>query len=186
MIFAYADPPYIGQAKKHYDKDEVDHIELMVSLDQYDGWALSASSPSLGFLTNEAARFIPPKSLRVGIWVKPFSSFKKNVNPAYAWEPVLFRGGRKRTSAQPTVKDWIAENITLKKGLSGAKPKLFCYWVFEMLGMKTEDELIDVYPGTGAVTDAWNSWKSLKESGEDIVSLFSYKRVGATQERGMA
>ena len=28
MRFAYADPPYIGQAKKHYDCEEVDHWEL--------------------------------------------------------------------------------------------------------------------------------------------------------------
>lgn len=28
MIFAYADPPYPGQAKKHYGREEVDHAEL--------------------------------------------------------------------------------------------------------------------------------------------------------------
>ena len=52
--FAYADPPYIGMAKKYYSHDplcaEVDHAELIARLcrDFPDGWALSASSPSLG------------------------------------------------------------------------------------------------------------------------------------------
>jgi hypothetical protein len=183
MTFAYADPPYIGQAKKHYDKEEVDHIELMRSLEEYDGWALSASSPSLGFLIREA-NILASKKLRIGIWAKPFCSFKKNVNPAYAWEPVIFSGGRKRGSEKPTLRDWIAENITLQKGLSGAKPKLFSYWVFEMLGMEPEDKFADIYPGTGAVTEAWNSWKKLKANRKDICSMFSYKRIGATQERG--
>ena len=84
------------------------------------------------------------------------------------------------------IKDFIAENITLQKGLSGAKPKLFCYWVFEMLGMEPDDIFKDMYPGTGGVTKALDSWKSIKRNGvqEDITSLFSYKRVGATQERG--
>jgi hypothetical protein len=51
--FAYADPPYIGQAKRHYSHDpqcaEVDHAELIARLCQGypDGWALSLSSPSL-------------------------------------------------------------------------------------------------------------------------------------------
>lgn len=53
MKFAYADPPYVGQAKKHYSADprcaEVDHAELIARLcaDFPDGWALSLSSPSL-------------------------------------------------------------------------------------------------------------------------------------------
>jgi len=51
MRFAYADPPYMGQAKKHYSHDpncaEVDHAALIERLNAYDGWALSLSTPSL-------------------------------------------------------------------------------------------------------------------------------------------
>jgi hypothetical protein len=53
MKFAYADPPYIGQAKKHYSHDpacaEVDHRALIARLvtEYPDGWALSLSSPTL-------------------------------------------------------------------------------------------------------------------------------------------
>lgn len=48
MRFAYADPPYIGQAKRHYSRDpccaEVDHTELVAQLNTYDAWALSLST----------------------------------------------------------------------------------------------------------------------------------------------
>jgi len=154
---AYADPPYIGQARKHYSHDpncaEVDHAELIERLNQYDAWALSLSSPSL-----KEVLALCPDDVRVGAWVKPFCAFKANVNPAYAWEPVIFRGGRKLTREQDTVRDWVSEVITLKKGLTGVKPERFCYWIFEFLGMVPGDQLDDLYPGSGAVTRAWLSY----------------------------
>lgn len=156
MKIAYADPPYIGQAKKHYDSEEVDHKVLIDKLTSYDGWALSCSSPSLKILLP-----ICPEKTRIGAWVKPFCSFKPNVNPAYAWEPVLYipaRGNDNKT--RDTVRDWVAANITLRRGLSGAKPELFCFWLFELLGMKAADEFEDLFVGTGAVTRAWEKWKS--------------------------
>lgn len=93
MRFAYADPPYIGQAKRHYSADpkcaEVDHQELIARLcSDYDAWALSLSTPTLKQILSYC-----PDNVRVGAWVKPFASFKPGVNPAYAWEPVVFRGG---------------------------------------------------------------------------------------------
>lgn len=160
MKFAYADPPYIGQAKKHYGSEEVNHAELFQELDSgsYDGWALSCSSPSLFYLCNSA-----PEDCRIGSWVKPFAIFKPGVNPAYAWEPVIFKGGRKRSRKEPTVRDWCSVNITLKRGLCGAKPEAFCFWLFELLGMEPSDELHDLFPGTGAVSDAWEVWKENRE-----------------------
>lgn len=152
MRFAYADPPYVGQAKKHYSHDpvcaEVDHRELISRLvNQYpDGWALSLSSPSLKYLLS-----LCPDGVRVMAWVKPFCAFKPNVNPAYAWEPIIVFGGRPRTREQDTVRDWISENITLQKGLCGAKPKAFCYWLFDVLNVHPEDSLDDLFPGTGVV-----------------------------------
>jgi hypothetical protein len=155
MRIAYADPPYIGQAKKHYAMPEVDHAELIDALcrDYPDGWALSASSPTL-------REILPlcPADVRVAAWVKPFASFKPNVNPAYAWEPVIFRGGRKRDRKAQTVRDWVSCNITLRRGLSGAKPVPFCFWLFELMGMQPGDELVDVFPGTKAVTKAWSTY----------------------------
>ena len=156
MKFAYADPPYIGQAKKHYNSEEVDHAELIQKLmrDFPDGWALSCSSPSLKTILN-----LCPDNVRVMAWVKPFCSFKPNVNPAYAWESVIVYGGRKRGRDKPTVRDFISANITLKKGVHGAKPKEFCFWLFEVLGIEKEDELIDLFVGSGIVSRALEEYK---------------------------
>jgi hypothetical protein len=92
---------------------------------------------------------------RIGAWVKPFASFKPNVNPAYAWEPVLFRPARGYDRADLTLRDWVSEVITLQRGMVGAKPETFCLWLFAILGAKPEDDFIDLFPGSGAVSDAW-------------------------------
>ncbi|TGV50867.1 hypothetical protein EN803_40735, partial [Mesorhizobium sp. M2D.F.Ca.ET.160.01.1.1] len=55
--------------------------------------------------------------------------------------------------------DWIQESITLRKGLTGAKPEAVCHWAFETLGARPDDELHDLFPGTGAVTKAWRTWQ---------------------------
>lgn len=153
MRFAYADPPYPG-AGRYAHEQPVDHGLLIKRLcaEYPDGWALSTSSPAL----REVLALCPPE-VRVMAWVKPFAVFKKHVNPAYAWEPVLVWRGRKQTTGPgiATVRDWIACNITLQKGLVGVKPDGFCHWLFRVLGARPGDELIDLYPGTGAVGRAW-------------------------------
>ncbi len=162
MRAAYADPPYLGQAKKHYGSEqlcgEVNHEDLISKLNTYDAWALSLSSVSLQTILP-----ICPNDVRIGAWVKPFCSFKPNVNPAYAWEPVIFRGGRKLGRNVPTIRDWISEVITLKKGVHGAKPQSFCFWMFAMLGLEHGDQLWDIYPGSGGVWVAWIKWVSQKQ-----------------------
>lgn len=155
MRFAYADPPYIGQARKHYGPDakEVNHEMLIAHLNEYDAWALSLSSPTLRTILPMC-----PEDVRVCGWFKPFASFKKGVNPAYAWEPVIVRGGRKLGADVPTVRDWVSANITLKRGVSGAKPEAFSFWLFEFVGLTPYDEFVDVFPGSGAVAAAWAKW----------------------------
>jgi hypothetical protein len=163
MRIAIADPPYPGQSARHYadhsDFDgEVDHAGLLERLAEYDGWALHTSSPAL----RDVLPLCPPEA-RVMAWVKPFAAYKRNIKVAYAWEPVIVCGGR---SAEPnriiglTMRDYIAEPITMKRGLAGAKPERVCWWLFEVLGLDPEDELDDLFPGTGAVSRAWESWRS--------------------------
>lgn len=168
MIFAYADPPYIGQAKKHYAKEaaaagrvaeEVNYPLLIAHLNEFDAFALSASSPSLEELLHICREVLGPNQVRVGSWVKPFAVFKPNVNPAYAWEPVIFKGARKRDRTEPTVRDWHSANITLKKGVSGAKPESFSLWLFDLIGLLPEDEFVDLFPGSNAVSIAYEKWK---------------------------
>lgn len=164
MTFCYADPPYLGTATKHYAAHHPHastydtpqgHATLIDQLvDSYpDGWALSMSSTNLHTLLP-----LCPPDVRVMAWVKPFASFKPNVNPAYAWEPVIIRGGRPRQRGSLTLRDWVAINITLKRGLVGAKPQEFFLWIFGVLGCTTSDQINDLFPGTGGLADAWSRY----------------------------
>ena len=158
MRIAYADPPYIGMAGVYPEKKEVDHRDLVNDLcADYDMWALSCHTPSLKEILSYC-----PNDVRIAAWVKPFCSFKPGVNPAYAWEPVVFWHARSRARDVDTVRDWLAESITMKKGLVGAKPAKFCYWIFELLGAEPTDDFTDLYPGTGIVGRCWESWKRAK------------------------
>jgi hypothetical protein len=114
---------------------------------------LSLSSPTLKTVLN-----LCPDDVRVSAWTKTFAAFKPGVNPAYAWEPVIWRGGRKRGRDENTVRDWVSCPITLKRGVSGAKPDQFCFWIFDLLGMRHGDEFVDMFPGSGAVGRAWEKW----------------------------
>jgi hypothetical protein len=102
--------------------------------------------------------------VRIAAWVKPFAVFKPHVNPAYAWEPVIWRGGRlKRDRGEPTVRDWVSAEITLQKGLTGAKPEAFCWWLFDLLGLQTNDTVTDMYPGTGVVGRTWEAYRRQRQ-----------------------
>lgn len=131
MRFAYADPPYIGQAKRHYGCPEVDHAVLLAELEMEfpDGWALSCSSTTLGEILPMIG--VP---YRIGSWCKSFCAFKRNVRPAYAWEPVIFAGGRNpcnghravipaKNGKQLTPKDFIVEPNYAEKGLGRRKTR---------------------------------------------------------------
>ena len=48
--------------------------------------------------------------------------------------------------------DCIAEPITLKKGLVGAKPEKVCSWILDLLNFNHgEDTLHDLFPGSGSM-----------------------------------
>lgn len=174
MKFAYADPPYYGCCGL-YDHHHPDgrcwddlstHMALVERLKRefQDGWAMSCTSGSLRHLLP-----LCPERARVAPWLKTFGAFKRGVRPAYMWEPVIFYGGRnpghgyahkppERGGKQNTPKDFaivggdaLAEPITLKKGLTGAKPEAFCKWVLDLLNVQSEDEVVDLFPGTGVM-----------------------------------
>ena len=126
MRFAYADPPYVGQSRKHYGGAEVNHRLLVAHLvtEFPDGWALSCSTPSLRELLP-----LCPDDMRIGAWVKPFHVFKRGVRPAYAWEPVLYRGGRNRNPEIPakggtatTPRDWVSAESRFSGDVQGRSP----------------------------------------------------------------
>lgn len=49
----------------------------------------------------------------------------------------------------------IAANITLEKGLAGAKPPDFAQWLFDVWNVQEGDEFTDLFPGTGIMSRAW-------------------------------
>lgn len=161
MRLAYADPPYVNCAHLYKDQPEydgeIDYPALIKKIEtEYDGYVLHASSPSIPYLTT----LLAPETYRIMAWIKPFAAFKKNVSVAYAWEPVFVRPVRKPVvSGRVIMRDWFPHSITMKKGLTGVKPSAVVEWALEMAGMEHNDDLDDLYPGTGAVTAAWEAWK---------------------------
>lgn len=165
MRLGYADPPYPGCAHMYKDHPdyagEVNHEELIQRLDnEFDGWILHTHVEGLRMMERE--RLLPDEGIRICQWVKPFAAFKRNVSVAYAYEPVIVKASRKPVvSKRLVMRDWVDCPITMKKGLTGVKPEKVCHWVFELLGARPEDELFDLYPGTGAVSKAWKTWQGL-------------------------
>lgn len=172
LTMAFADPPYMGQSKKHYEDHpdyagEVDHGELLDRLivDYPDGWALCLSSPSafrVLELCEARGLSLYDGDIRLMAWVKPFAAFKRNVRVAYAWEPVVVKVAQRLDGATPT-RDFVAEGITMRRGLTGAKPEAFCHWLFRAMGLRPGDEMHDLFPGSGAVARAWASFDAQLE-----------------------
>jgi len=163
LRFAYADPPYIGQAKKHYGKHkdfagEVDHAALIEHMcDEYDGWALSLSMKSLPHIM----RLCPLDVLTLA-WFKPIAP-PLGDHRRYNWEPIIMRPLRRygpgyvpsavvASPPQFTFREKPATHVI------GEKPEAFCHWVFAAAGLLRTDELCDLFPGSGAVAKAWESY----------------------------
>jgi hypothetical protein len=164
LRIAYADPPYPGQSKRHYGDHpdyagEVDHAALVERLRSEfpDGWALSTSSTALREVWN-----LCPEA-RCAAWTKPFAAFK-NQRITFAWEPVLYvaRGGAAENVGS-FVRDWVAAMppvfIGQRTGVPGTKPTEFCFWLFDLLGLRETDEFHDLFPGSGSVLAAWEQWR---------------------------
>src|SRR4051812_28548312 len=139
--------------------DPATHLELVERLEgEFGGWVLHMSA------TPESIALYAPLVRLTGArwcsWVKGFAAFKRNVSVAYAWEPVIIKAARKPVVSKRQVnRDWIQESITLKRGLTGAKPEAVVHWGLELLGARPDDDLHDLFPGTGAVTAAWKTWQ---------------------------
>lgn len=167
MRFAYADPPYIGMAhlyKDHPDYGgEVDHAALIARLvDEFpDGWALSGFSTS----TRDLIAMCPPDA-RLMIWAQPDKGNSGVTHIAYAWEPVIMWRGRNLGMKNPErLRDFIVcpwgegRSPESKSIHRGQKPEPFCFWLFRCLGALPGDDLVDLFPGSGAVGRAWDKYQ---------------------------
>lgn len=156
MKFAYADPPYLGEAvhqyKDHPEAAVYDTLEGHAALIErlvcdYDAWALSLHVPSL-----RAILPLVPAEARLCAWVKSFHRMQPGARLQYGWEPVVI------VPARPpgrSVSDWVKCRTTLQRGMPGAKPEEFAYWLFAAAGLEPGDELVDLFPGSGAISRAW-------------------------------
>ena len=159
MKFAFADPPYFGCGASHYGEhhpeaavwdDKQAHFDLVDRLvSEYpDGWALSCNPRDLAWLLPAC-----PDDVRVAAWCKTWHQIRPTT-VQFAWEPVIFRGGRKDPKRSPMVRDWMACAVTRQRGLKGAKPDDFNQWVLDLLAYRDGDTLDDIFPGTGGMADS--------------------------------
>ena len=163
MKFAYADPPYLGMGKKYVEyhaesliwDDPKTHTDLITRLvDEYpDGWAVSLSVPSLKLYLSAC-----PNDVRIGAWVKTFHQIRINLPIQYAWEPVIWRGGRKDTPVNPMVRDWYSGPTVMRKNYYGAKPLYFNNWILELLQYQDGDILDDIFPGSNSMSEVLRLW----------------------------
>lgn len=159
----YGDPPYPGKARRYYKghrdyAGEVDHRALLEQLQGFDAWALSTSSEALPMVLSlcTAARV----EVNVGAWVRGARP-GKSVMPRGAWEPVIYRGGRAellRGEAVDVVACGSKPRTMDPRRVVGAKPAAFCFWLFALLGARPGDHFVDLFPGSGGVTRAWDLW----------------------------
>jgi hypothetical protein len=162
--FAYADPPYPGLSRRYYRAHpdfggEVDHAELIRRLSTYDGWALSTSVSALPSLLPAC-----PTDVRVAAWFRgerPVPSY----SPLPGWEPVIYRGARHYLSSGSARRvDALVHvsrpRLTDERRTIGSKPAAFCAWLFQLLGLGPEDVLEDLFPGSGGVALAWETYRA--------------------------
>jgi hypothetical protein len=160
--FAYADPPYVGQSKRHYGAHadyagEVDHAELVARLvADYDGWALSLSVKSL-----PAVMRLCPVDVFTLAWVKPIAP-PMGDRRIYSWEPVILSPFRNPATYTRMHVEASPPQFTYRARpaghVIGEKPEAFAMWLFQCAGLTAEDEFTDLFPGSGAVSRAWDSF----------------------------
>ena len=159
MRFAYADPPYPGQARRWYGDHpdyagEVDHAELIGRLcqDYPDGWALST-----GMVMLQSILALCPEDVGIAVWYNTTSrpAGARKWRWFYCWEPVIVRGGRvapavKNVLVAPAPSGFLARQWDLPN-FPGAKPPAFSRWITSLLGATPDDTIDDLFPGSGAV-----------------------------------
>lgn len=162
---AYADPPYPGNARLyagHPDyAGEVDHAELLSRLATYDGWALSTSAAALPQVLAEAVA--QDLAVRVAAWMRGARPHATARYPVNAWEPVIYVPVPSRTAGETRRIDALQHGVsvmrTLPSRVIGAKPAAFCRWIFDLVGATADDELDDLFPGSGIVGTTWELFR---------------------------
>lgn len=155
---AYADPPYPGLARKYYKHEEVDHARLVADLvlDFPDGWALSTSAEAC-----RAVWELCPVGTRLCPWFRGARRCR-SFRARNGWEALLVYGGRgQRLLPGDELTDCLVfggRQHSHPGALPGMKPAAFAEWMFRLLGLRDGDELVDLFPGSGAIRRAWQRY----------------------------
>lgn len=165
LRLAYADPPYVGMARRYYGdhpdyRGEVDHAALLRELDGFDGWALSCSGPSVPQLA--ALAVADGRPVRLAVWHRRRPPHP-NARILSSWEGVLYVPARDIVPGSSPTPDILLgvdapTRRTLPGRVTGMKPPRFLEWLFTLLGAMPGDELVDMFPGSGMVSRGWAQW----------------------------
>lgn len=191
MRFAIADPPYLGRADRWYgdgtghgrghgradyhpDAMKWDspraHVSLLDDIQAFDGWAIAMHESSLSLYLSYA-----PEDAHVGVWVRG-NAIPTGSRVRALWEPVLYRipPSRRGRGEGAGEDDVLSAGIT-HGGFVGRKPEAWTHWLLRLLGVRLDlgDEVSDLFPGSGAVSDALASYPS---------PLSQRRRIGAATE----
>jgi hypothetical protein len=102
-------------------------------------------------------------------------------NRMYSWEPVILCDTPNPTSPTRIHCEANAPQYTFRPladgYVVGAKPQAFCFWLFDAMGLRPSDELVDLFPGTGAVAEAWDAWTA--QSRLDFEAVDTLRDAGA-------
>ena len=176
LRFCIADPPYLGRAVRWYGHggcgdgyglgqadnhpnaadwdDPQRHQQLVKDLDRdFDGWAIAMSVHSLSTYL-QVLETDSRNGIRVAVWHKP-SSLTSGARVCNRWEPVLLRipKSRRGRTVGKSCSD-VFQSVPARNGFRGAKPHGWTLWILEMLGVQPHDEVIDMFHGSGAVSES--------------------------------
>jgi hypothetical protein len=148
-------PADVHPEATHWD-DPANHRTLLEGLvAEYDGWAIATSPDGI------AAYGVLPTATRIMAWVKPNAQpgahrLRSNWEAVILYPPV---GRRSNRNGVGSISDVLVEPVT--RGFIGAKPAAWTDWVLDALSYDPEtDELIDLFPGSGAVSASIEDRKS--------------------------
>ena len=178
MKLCIADPPYLGRAVRWYGAggigygsgigqadnhpeaalwdDPETHKQLAKDLmENYDGFAIAMSVHSLSTYLS-VIETKDRNGIRVCVWHKP-SSLPSASRIQNIWEPVIIKVPADRRSNKKGIrtKD-VMSALPLRSGFVGSKPREWTRWVLDLMGYEEADEIVDLFNGSGAVSNAIN------------------------------
>ncbi|MFT8637896.1 MAG: hypothetical protein ABF811_08060 [Pseudoclavibacter sp.] len=122
------------------------HQELAHDLDsRYDGWAIVCAADTVTIPLDAVPR------ARLAVWVRP-NAMPGGSRIINTWEGVVYHTPR-LARAGVTVRDALVAPVR-KQGFLGSKPAEWTRWGLALLGATGNDEVIDAFPGSGAIAMA--------------------------------